>query len=539
MKKTILIGVSALGLLASSHAFAQAGPAESTAPATPDSVFEDDAANRTMPDFQLGVGGVTNGYGNGLESAGNDVDRAASCTGSTNCSEVKQEAGASDSSGNEADVNQNGSLGSVTVTQSGITGMAARNNRADIEQNGSGDNRVNVVQQGQESLAKVKQTSAGGDANQVNILQESPDASGPAVAGYNAAAGYDASKAADITQDGSGNSAKLRQADESYNNLGVNSGQNQLIKLDQAGTGNGFEGVQTDANSTIVANQYAGSSNNRIRAEQLGANGNAAGSSATINQGGSDNISFTRQYANGGASLTVDQHGTDNFSAIEQGSDRAAGGQVEFYVKSSVADIDQIGDGNTSLVSQRGYTNVAGYDSAGNAYARVLQTGDNNSALVQQIGGSPGDQFNARGQRATVEQHGTIAGVGNSANVFQTDADGNANNQVAKITQGTSGVGVNGNGATIEQRGASATDYNPLNSAEITQTADGSSASIFQTGGLHVATITQTDTGNEATTDQSGVDNTANVYQYSADNVSAVTQMGSGNTTTVTQGTGG
>jgi hypothetical protein len=536
MKTTILIGVSALGLLASSPAFAQAGPAESTAPATPTSPFATDAANRTMPAFQLGVGGVTNSYGNGLESAGDDVARAASCTGSTNCSDVKQEAGASDASGNEAAVNQNGSLGSVDVTQSGITGMAARNNRADIEQNGAGDNRAKVVQQGQQSLAKVTQTNADGSANQVNILQESPDAGGPAVAGYDAATGYTASKVADITQNGSGNSAKLRQADESYYNLGVNSGQNQLIKLDQAGTDNSFEGVQTDANSTIVANQYAGSSNNQIRAEQLGANGNAAGSSAMINQSGSDNMSFSRQYANGGASLTVDQAGTDNFSAVEQGSDRAAGGEVEFYVKSSVADIDQIGDGNTSLVSQRGFTNVEGYNSAGNAYARVLQQGDNNSATVQQIGGSPADQFNARGQSATVQQYGTVAGSGNTANVFQTDADDNANNQVATITQGANGAGVNGNNATIEQRGASAVDYNPLNTASISQTADNNNASIFQTVGLQVATITQTDVGNEATTDQSGTDNTANVYQYSADNLSTVTQSGSGNTATVTQG---
>jgi hypothetical protein len=536
MKKTILIGVSALGLLASSHAFAQAGPAESTAPATPESPFKDDAANRTMPAFQVGVGGVTNSYGNGLESAGADVSRAAACTASTNCSDVKQEAGASDSSGNEAAVMQNGSLGYADVTQNGIAGMAARNNRADIEQNGAGDNRTKVVQQGQQSLAKVAQTNAGGGANQVNILQESPDAGGPAVAGYDAAAGFTASKVADIAQNGSGNSAKLRQADESWNNNGVNSGQNQLIKLDQAGTDNTFEGVQTDANSTIVANQFAGSSNNHIRAEQLGANGNAAGSSAVVNQSGSDNISFSRQYANGGASLTVDQDGTDNFSAIEQGSDRAPGGEVEFYVKSSVADIDQIGDGNTSLVSQRGFTNVAGYNSAGNAYARVLQKGDNNSATIQQIGGSPADQFNARGQSATVEQYGTVAGAGNTANVFQTDADNNANNQVATITQGANGSGVDGNSATIEQRGASAVDYNPLNTATITQTADGNDASIFQTGGLHVASITQTDVGNEATIDQSGVSNTANVYQYSADNLSIVTQGGTGNIATVTQG---
>jgi hypothetical protein len=536
MKKTILIGVSALGLIAASPAFAQAGPAESTAPATPESPFKDDAANRTMPAFQLGVGGVTNSYGNGLESAGDDVARDASCAASTNCSTVKQEAGASDSSGNEAEVTQNGSLGYADVTQNGLTGMAARNNRADVEQNGAGDNRVKVVQRGQQSLAQVKQANAGGAANQVNILQESPDAGGPAVAGYDAAAGFSASKVADITQDGSGNSAKLRQADESYNNNGVNSGQNQLIKLDQAGTDNSFEGVQTDAASSIVANQYAGSSNNRIRAEQLGGNGNAAGSSAVINQGGSDNISFTRQYANGGASLTVDQEGTDNFSAVEQGSDRAAGGETEFYVKSSVADIDQIGDGNTSLVSQRGFTNVAGYNSAGNAYARVLQQGDNNSATVQQIGGSPAEQFNARGQSATVEQYGTTAGSGNTANVFQTDADNNANNQVAKIYQGAAGSGVNDNSATIEQRGASATDYNPLNSATITQTADGNNASIFQTGGLQVATITQNDVGNEATTDQSGEGNTATVSQYSADNLSTVTQSGGGNTAIVTQG---
>jgi hypothetical protein len=537
MKKTILIGVSALGLLASSQAFAQAGPAEGTAPATPDSPFATDAANRTMPAFQTGVGGVTNSYGNGLEGAGADVDRAASCSAATNCSDVKQEAGASDSSGNEANVHQNGSLGSADVTQSGITGMAARNNRAEIQQNGAGDNRVKVLQQGQQSLAAVTQTNAGGDANQVNILQESPDAAGPSVATYNAATGYTASKVVDITQNGSGNSAKLRQADESYQNNGVNSGQNQLIKLGQEGTHNTFEGVQTDANSSIVANQFAGSSNNHIRAEQLGANGNAAGSSAIINQGGSDNISFSRQYANGGASLTVDQQGTDNFSAIEQGSDRAAGGEVEFYVKSSMADIDQIGDGNTSQVSQRGFTNVSGYNSAGNAYARVLQNGDNNSAIVQQIGGSPGDQFNARGQRATVEQYGTTAGSGNTANVFQTDADDNANNQVATITQGASGAGVNGNAATIEQRGASAADYNPLNTAAITQTADGNNASIFQTGGLQAASITQTDVGNDATIDQSGVSNTANVYQYSADNLSTVTQAGSGNLATVTQGT--
>jgi hypothetical protein len=537
MKKTILIGVSALGLLASSPAFAQAGPAESTAPATPTSPFATDAANRTMPAFQTGVSGVTNSYGNGLEGAGADVDRSASCAGATNCSDIKQEAGASDASGNEASVTQNGSLGSADVTQSGITGMAARNNRADIVQNGAGDNRAKVLQQGQQSLAKVTQTSGGGSANQVNILQESPDAGGPAVGGYNAAGAYSASKVADITQDGSGNTAKLRQADESYQNLGVNSGQNQLIKLTQSGVDNSFEGVQTDANSTIVANQLAGSSNNQIRAEQLGANGNAAGSSATINQSGADNMSFSRQYANGGASLTVDQAGTGNFSAIEQGSDRAAGGEVEFYVKSSVADIDQVGDGNTSLVSQRGYTNVTGYNSAGNAYARVLQNGDNNSAVVQQIGGSPAAQFNARGQSATVNQYGTVGGAGNTANVFQTDADNNANNQVASITQGASGAGVEGNSATIEQRGASAVDYNPLNTATITQTADGSSASIFQTGGLHSASITQSDTGNDATTDQSGVNNTANVYQYSADNLSTVTQMGSGNLTTVTQGT--
>jgi hypothetical protein len=536
MKKTILIGVSALGLIASSHAFAQAGPAESIAPATPESPFKDDAANRTMPAFQLGVGGVTNSYGNGLESAGDDIARDASCAGSTNCSTVKQEAGASDSSGNEAEVTQNGSLGYADVTQNGLTGMAARNNRADIEQNGAGDNRAKVVQQGQQSLAQIKQTNAGGAANQVNVLQESPDAGGPAVAGYNAAAGFTASKVADITQDGSGNSAKLRQADQSYNNNGVNSGQNQLIKLDQAGTDNRFEGVQTDANSSILANQYAGSSNNSIRAEQLGANGNAAGSSAVINQEGSDNISFSRQYANGGASLTVDQDGVDNFSAVEQGSDRAAGGETEMYVRHSSADIDQIGNGNTSLISQRGFTNVAGWDSASGADARVLQNGDNNTAVVQQIGGSPSAQFKALNQQATVEQYGTVAGAGNTANVFQTDADNNANNQVANIYQGANGASVEGNSATIEQRGASAVDYDPLNSATITQTADGNSGSIFQAGGQHIATITQTDIGNQAITDQSGVGNTANVYQYSADNMSTVTQGGSGNIATVTQG---
>jgi hypothetical protein len=537
MKKSILIGVSALGLIASSQAFAQAGPAEGTAPATPDSVFADDAANRTMPAFQTAVPYVTGNYGDGLEDAGADVTRDAACAGATNCSDIDQEAGASDASGNEASVTQNGSFGFADVTQSGIAGMAARNNRVDITQNGTGDNRTKVVQQGQESLALVSQTSAGGDANQVNILQESPDAGGPAVGGYDAAAGFSASKVADITQDGSGNSAKLRQSDQSYQNLGVNSGQNQLIKVDQSGIGNSFEGVQTDANSSIVATQNPGSVNNAIRAEQLGANGNAAGSSATHTQSGSDNISFSRQFANGGATLTVDQAGVGNFSAIEQGSDRAAAGETEMYVKSSVADIDQVGDGNTSLISQRGFTNVAGYNSAGNAYARVLQEGDNNSALVQQIGGSPGDQFDARGQSATVKQYGTLAGAGNAANVFQTDADQNANNQVAKITQGASGAGVNGNSATIEQRGASAVDYNPLNTAEITQLADDNNASIFQTGGLHVATIIQTGTGNQATTDQSGTGNTANVYQGSDGNLSYVTQSGSGNTATVTQGT--
>ena len=537
MKKTILLGVSAIGLIASSQAFAQAGPAESTAPATPDSVFADDAANRTMPAFQTGVPYVTNNYGDGLEDAGADVTRDAACAGATNCSDIDQEAGASDASGNEASVTQNGSFGFADVTQSGIAGMAARNNRVDITQNGTGDNRTKVVQQGQESLALVSQTSAGGDANQVNILQESPDAGGPAVGGYDAAAGFSASKVADITQDGSGNSAKLRQSDQSYNNNGVNSGQNQLIKVDQSGLSNSFEGVQTDANSTIVATQNPGSVNNAIRAEQLGANGNAAGSSAMHTQSGSDNISFSRQFANGGATLTVDQSGVANFSAVEQGSDRAAGGETEMYVKSSVADIDQIGDGNTSLVSQRGFTNVDGYNSAGNAYARVRQEGDNNIALVQQIGGSPGDQFNARGQSATVEQYGTIAGSGNTANVFQTDADANANNQVAKITQGTSGAGVSGNSATIEQRGASAVDYNPLNTAEITQLKDGNNASIFQTGGLQAATILQDGVGNDAVTDQSGSSNTANVSQYSDENLSTVTQTGLGNTATVTQGT--
>ncbi len=166
----------------------------------------------------------------------------------------------------------------------------------------------------------------------------------------------------------------------------------------------------------------------------------------------------------------------------------------------------------------------------------MLQNGDNNTAVVQQIGGSPSDQFKALDQEATVEQYSTTAGAGNTANVFQTDADNNANNQVASIYQGASGAGVDGNSATIEQRGASAVDYNPLNTATITQLADDNNASIFQTGGLQVASITQTDVGNEAVTDQSGVGNTADVYQHSADNLSTVTQGGSGNTATVTQG---
>ncbi|MCL3880775.1 hypothetical protein [Marivita sp. GX14005] len=224
----------------------------------------------------------------------------------------------------------------------------------------------------------------------------------------------------------------------------------------------------------------------------LGMTGAALANDSTIDQIGLSNMATVDQTGGSEGISGIEQIGGSHQASVTQ-SDNPNNGTPNFNVASNTSNIYQEGSGAEATVNQTGDPNgnpgnvstIEQFnDGPPAAVAIVEQDGTNNSSFVSQ--GRDVDPLDRRGQTADVSQIG------------------------------------HDNSSSVIQRGN-------LNTANVTQTADGNTSIVDQSGLDNLADVLQSGNGNLSTVTQSANFGTVDVEQSGDNNISDVTQSGRAN----------
>ena len=406
-----------------------------------------------------------------------------------------------------------------------VVGMAMAQNTATTTQEGT-SNSAATTQIGALNDANVDQT---GTSNFVTVLSQGN--SNTAVASQNGTQNGYASRPdlGYIKQIGSSNQAFLREGV-----VGVTTSNYADGFIDQSGNGNYAE--------LNISGEYHNFAEHGITQIQIGEEtpGNNAviteayyGNDMDVYQSGSGN-DVTGEINGSYSQFFVDQIGTGNTGLVYiEGSNN---GEPSWWTKSSTlralnllsqtgsdndAEINQVGDNNTFVVTQEGTDN----------YAYSNQLGNGNAASIVQQGSAV--NYN----HAEVEQYGDD----NDAGIAQS-----ADNNTAYIYQGwglaplwdSKNVLGSGNTASIAQSGGE------FNFAGVWSLGDENEVIVSQNGSNNVARLSNgynyanvngvpelyPASGNTITLTQSGDNNWVRNFQLGDDNTLTLTQNGNGNT---------
>ncbi len=452
--------------------------------------------------------------------SGNNNNAGVTQTGTLNQSDLTQ-LGAS-----AATVNQNGS-GNRVDGLTPATSFTQTSSQLNATQTGS-NNRLFGTQNA--SSATVSQTSTtGGSGNLVNLTQTGAGDFGgpPAEAG------------AEISQNGNGNIATVRQSSASQTDV-TQVGTGNTATVDQYGNPTSSAGstttvYQNGMNNDAVVRQQSGASFATI--EQFGGNGNDAfidqrgdNDAGRITQDGNRNQARTTGIPGilqrgDNNTTTIDQVGNDNVARTTTGLTTAGAGEFNTIAitqsgNEQLAAFDTDGGDNDIVIQQSGgvagtdapgptpsgtpnlgYSNVANGRAVGdNNEIRIVQTGTRNAvATSNQVQSGRGVDIVGDDNLVSVEQTGT--GFGNRA-VFDVDGDLNQ----ARLTQeGSSTADVVQNGDSNRLQG--------LSGSGTFATQDGASTLFLdQIGTSNTLSLSQ-DNGATATALQDGTGNQASVSQ--------------------------
>ena len=476
MKKLFLASVSAMAF-AATPALAQSAPA---APASPSAV--PGIPECAEADNNCSV----------INQDGTNLTATVSQSGDGNVSDIDQNQG---STGAKATVTQTGEDASSYILQSNA-GIANYPTKAVVRQSGVGSESAILQTDTRNHSALVTQV---GDSSSF-IAQNG---------------GLDTS--AEVLQNGgSQNTAMVFQEAGNKASVGDSNPGNTNSGIIQTGSSNNSEIYQgnfasatpTGATGVKASNTQIGSDNDSMIIQNV-TNPAAGGTSAqlvTVDQTGDGNVSSVVQTGIRDAQIVkVLQSGNDNLSRVEQSdpSDSAAG---------NLANVQQYGDQNDSLVDQSSYTGTVNVtqttvgginatsprdrfgDTVRSNFSRVTQsnTGETVATLTQdgQLNRSDISQSNASGMaEATVDQDGIF----NNSDIVQTAAATANVTQAGDYGDNDSMVDQSADGAmaTVTQNGDStAPTYFPSNQSSITQ-ASAATADVEQTGQQNLSDIMQ------------------------------------------------
>lgn len=408
-----------------------------------------------------------------------------------------------------AEVNQQGNLNKSSVTQDGLlgsnfpTGTLVRveqtgdDNKSDVTQTNRATNintgvlpsQAFVTQKDDKNDSTIKQSSFSAQAR-VTQTSEGINPTSPRQRANRFDGGTDkvrgnfsnvdqsgnGENSADLIQTGQLNRSDIRQSNAS----GV-----ATAMVVQDGIFNNSDIKQTAASAAIV-NQLGTYGDNDSLIEQ-----NADGASATVNQFGnttSNGPSFPTNQSlilqNDEATASVTQTGSQNFSDIDQraGANKATATVIQTTAPAGIGSNDPL---NSSTIIQSAQTS-----------AFVNQIGQGNTSMVMQSGANttPGNGFASAVEVNQLGFNGnssvTQSGKGNEAGVMQLAGSEFAESLIEQ--------GGNDNLARVEQGGLR------------------NMSDIFQTGSNNTATVGQYSDNNFSTVNQSGNGNTATVTQGTA-----------------------
>ena len=259
---------------------------------------------------------------------------------------------------------------------------------------------------------------------------------------------------------------------------------------------------------TATINQSSSATTENAFIEQSGSVG---GSFATINQSGSGNHAGTlSEYSVG--------HNTGEVTQAE-------GGVFQYNTTGSTATVNQSGTNEIALVYQHGGLPLSLNQIVNNAVATITQSGTGNEGEIYQHDG-------ASNLKAVITQTGKYnkSGTGNQYAAHPTDPNyqfgayieqngASSHDNEANILQSGGSSEVKGNTATIKQTGS-------FYKAEIVQTGDSAKATIEQSGAGTSSTVNDTAWVHQAAANTSnsyvayvyqsatGGDNHAGIYQH-------------------------
>ncbi|MGB3545140.1 Curlin associated protein [Rubrivirga sp.] len=430
---------------------------------------------------------------------------------------------------NTSNVDQNSVGAGAFVDQAG-TGNASGITQSDSDLDQSigavpQDPEAFVTQNGQDNASTVTQSAVSGSRNLVtnvnqsganNVSGVSQDAQGPGFTGtFRASATQTGDADSDISQTGAGQSARnltarvTQDASTSQIDQSVDGTNSRQILAEVNQTGGSFSDIDqtVDADGVQDINAFVTQSNGASSTISQNAFGNDSNTmTATVNQDGMSSSMITQTYDNDLSNtftVTVDQVGDMHSSTVTQ-RDLAGGSGGDSNL---IADIDQSGSDNTSVLSQLNRSQNASVTQSGSGQdSDASQTGNRNSLDLDQSGLDNSSFSDQRGNgTATIAQTGegnfsNVLQAGNFAKEANVTQDGNGSFvdidqlggrfDVATVEQGASADGAS---ATIIQNGMGNTETR--NMALIQQNLMGGGAG-------NTATVTQTGTGNSATTVQ-------------------------------------
>ena len=393
------------------------------------------------------------------------------------------------------------------------TRQIGNGNDSIILQTGITDARVGVLQQGDDNFSDVMQQNnlarAPGDGSQVDVQQFGNK--NDSTVNQNSGLG-----SATVSQTSLGiNPTSPRDRDNRFDG-GTDTVRGNFSNIAQSGDGETNAGLMQSGQlnrSDIRQSNDSGVSSATVAQNGIFNNSDirqTAASTAIVTQGGDygDNDSLVEQTADG-ASATVTQYGNttaptyfpSNQSLISQAS--AAIADVEQTGQQNVSDILQDAAAAGALATVR-QTNPNAAAGAGDVNTSAITQSALTSAFVEQIGEGNDSIVNQTGTNAVLARNTTAA-----AEVSQLGDDG-----FSRV--GQSGTG---NEARLMQLAGSSEAHSEIdqsgsdNLADVMQGGFDNASYVTQSGSGNTATVTQTSDSNVSTVTQAGMANTATVTQ--------------------------
>lgn len=373
-------------------------------------------------------------------------------SGSLNVTEVEQIGGQKGWS----QVIQNGSQGTVNVTQSDdATTSSDAGNTSYVTQGGS-EGTVNVNQDqtlptGAANYSSVDQNTYGSgsfaDITQVGDGNSSEATQGPG-------AGGGSYLALTVDQNGTGNTSQVWQYDDNNSITIIQSNNQNLSEVYQAGDGNTVGSTQGGDGSNWSFVDQGGYGNNitvsqdgLAFAETSDVVQDGTGNSVAVTQEGVGNVSYVGDYLGG----TVGQDGSGNELTIYQGGEDGYSNATQFGVGNvmsveqgawefttlNTSEAHQDGDGNAMSITQ---------DGDGNNYSEASQSGDGNEFTLTQAGAD----LNSLLTQGDGGYHTGVVGQEGQGSFSLIDQMGSYNG--ATVYQGVN-AGTNFNQSTVYQTG--------------------------------------------------------------------------------------